>query len=126
MNSIITAVLLGIICVVATWVIIYWHLATKGTWRQWPAGRSLMGLLGIISVGFGYGVFNRFLGEWPGRAVFTIGLYALFVGAIIFIGLTIRKEMRFGKRKLQDKYPAHTGPVVVVVASKNEESPHVD
>ena len=29
-------------------VILYWHLSTKGTWKDWPAGRSLMTLLMII------------------------------------------------------------------------------
>jgi hypothetical protein len=121
MNSYITTILLGIISAVATWVIAYWHITTKGTWKEWPAGRSLMGMLGIISVGFGYGVINRFLGEWPGRAAFSMVLYALFVWAIVWIGLTIRKEMRFGKKRLNNKFPIHTGPVTVVVATKNEE-----
>jgi hypothetical protein len=84
-----------------------------------------MGLLGIISVGFGYGVANRFLGDWAGKAAFTMALYALFVWAIIWIGLTIRKEMRFGKKRSTTKHPIHTGPVTVVVASKNEENPDV-
>jgi ABC-type Fe3+ transport system permease subunit len=125
-NSLITAILLGIISAVATWVIVYWHITTKGTWREWPAGRSLMGLLAIISIGFGYGVLNRFLGDWAGRAVFSIILYALFVGAIVFIGYTIRKEMRRGKKRTANKFPLHTGPVTVVVATKNEEIPDVD
>lgn len=122
----ISAGLLGIIAAVAAWVIIYWHIATMGTWRQWPAGRSLMGLLSIIAVGFGYGVVNRFLGDYPARPVVSIVLYALFVGAIVVIGLTIRKEMRTGKRRQREKFPTHTGPVTVVVATKNEETSDVD
>ena len=126
-NDIISAALLGIISVVAGWVAIYWHVATKGTWRDWPAGRSLMGLLAIITIGFGYGVVNRFLGpNWPLRPVVSILLYALFVGAIIVIGLTVRSEMRAGKRKQRQKYPTHTGPVAVIVASKNEEKAEED
>lgn len=120
-QDIISAVLLGIISLVAGWVAAYWHLATKGTWRDWPAGQSLMGLLSIITIGFGFGVFNRIAGQYPGRPVVGIILYALFVGAIIWIGLTIRKEMRRGKQRTRSKYPIHTGPVTVVVASKNEE-----
>lgn len=119
----IAAGLLGIISLVAGTVALYWHRATKGTWRDWPAGQSLMGLLAIITVGFGFGVINRFLGQYPGRAVIGIVLYALFVGAIIWIGLTVRKEMRRGKAKLRDKHPTHTGPVNVTVASKNDEAP---
>jgi hypothetical protein len=125
MNTYLTTILLGIIAAVAAWVIIYWHVATKGTWKEWPAGRSLMGLLGIIAVGFGYGVFNRLLGPWPGQPVTSMVLYAAFVWAIIWIGLTIRKEMRFGKKRSAEKFPIHTGPVTVVVASKNEETPDV-
>lgn len=121
-NDIVSMVLLGIIAVVAGWVSVYWHIATRGTWKEWPAGRSLMGLLAIIAVGFGFGVFNRFMGAYPARSVVGIILYTLFVGAIIIIGLTIRKEMRRGKRKLREKYPTHTGPVVVVVATENEET----
>jgi drug/metabolite transporter (DMT)-like permease len=123
MNTYLTTILLGIIAAVAAWVIIYWHVATKGTWKEWPAGRSLMGLLGIIAVGFGYGVFNRLLGPWPGQPVTSMVLYAAFVWAIIFIGHTIRKEMRSGKARSSTKFPIHTGPVTVVVASKNEETP---
>jgi len=125
-QDIISALLLGVISVVAGWVAIYWHIATKGTWREWPAGQSLMGLLSIITVGFGYGVINRFIGQWAGRSIVSLILYALFVGAIIWIGLTVRKEMRRGKARIRDKYPTHTGPVTVTVASKNEEIPHVD
>jgi hypothetical protein len=123
-NDIISAALLGVISIVAGWVAVYWHLATKGTWRQWPAGRSLMGLLAIIAVGFGFGVVNRFMGMYPGRSVVGIVLYALFVAAIVVIGLTVRSEMRAGKKKQREKKPTHTGPVVVVVASQNEENPN--
>jgi hypothetical protein len=125
-QDIISAALLGIISLVAGWVAIYWHLCTKGTWRDWPAGQSLMGLLSIIAVGFGFGVFNRIAGMYWGRSVVGIILYGLFVGAIIWIGLTVRKEMRRGKARLREKHPTHTGPVSVTVATKNEEEPHVD
>lgn len=125
-NELISAILLGIIPLVAGTVCIYWHVATKGTWRQWPAGRSLMGLLAIITVGFGYGVVNRFLGPYAAKYAVAVGLYALFVGALVFIGLTIRKEMRSGKAKSTAKYPIHTGPVTVIVATTNEETPNVD
>jgi small-conductance mechanosensitive channel len=123
LNDIISAVLLGIISLVAGWVAVYWHVATKGTWRQWPAGRSLMGLLAIITVGFGFGVVNRFLGQYPARSAVGIILYTLFVGAIIIIGLTVRAEMRAGKRKLRQKKPDANGPVTVTVATENTTPP---
>lgn len=120
-NELVSAILLGIIPLTSGIVSVYWHLATRGTWRNWPAGRSLMALLLIITAGFTYGVINRFLGAYPARYAIAVGLYALFVGAIIFIGLTIRKEMRLGKQRLTSKSPPHTGPVTVTVASTNEE-----
>lgn len=123
-ESLISAALLGVIAVVAGAVAVYWHVKTRGTWRHWPAGQSLMGLLAIIAVGFGWGVINRFLGDYPARSLIGIVLYALFVGAIIMIGWTIRKEMRHGKKKLREKHPDHTGPLTVVVATKNEEDPN--
>lgn len=122
-NAIASALFLGLVSVTATWVIVYWHIATKGTWRGWPAGRSLMGLLGIISVGFGFGTINRFIEIPLGKTFVGVLLYALFEAAIIFIGLTIRKEMRRGKKKIVSKSPDRTGPVAIIVASRNEETP---
>lgn len=128
MNGLISTALLGIIGVAASAVIIYWHVATRGTWREWPAGRSLMGLLAIIALGFLFGLMNRLIPFPLGRSVVAVVLYGAFVWAIIFVGLTIRKEMRAGKARLNDKFPSHTptGPVTVIVATKNEEIPDVN
>lgn len=117
-----SAVPILLISAIAWTVIIYWHRATKGTWWDFPAGRSLMGLLGIIAFGFGWGVISRLLGDYPGKGIMSAVLYVLFISALIAIGLTIRKEMRAGKRRLREKFPTHTGPVNVTVASKNEET----
>lgn len=124
-NETISAVLLGGIALVAGLVVVYWHIATKGTWRHWPAGRSLMGLLGIITVGFGFGIVNRHLGDYPAKFPIATALYAAFLGALIFIGATIRAEMRAGKARARAK-SAHptTAPVTIVVASTNEEKPN--
>lgn len=111
------------ISAIAFTVIIYWWKATKGTWKHYPAGRSLMGLLGIIAVGFGWGVISRILGDYPGRSIIAVTLYLSFIGALVLIGLTIRKEMRLGKRRMRERFPTHTGPVTVTVATKNEETP---
>jgi hypothetical protein len=122
-NEMLSAVLLGAVTLAASWVIVYWHLATKGTWREWPAGRSLMGLLGIIAVGFGFGVVNRIIPMPLGKTIVGVGLYALFVGSIIFIGLTIRKELSIGRSK--EHHPAHpdTGTIDITVAT-DKESPN--
>lgn len=122
-NELLSAVLLGLIPLVAGTVVIYWHTATRGTWRQWPAGRSLMGLLGIITVGFAYGVLNRFLGQYPARFAIAVALYALFIGAIIFIGLTIRKELRRGQSiQHHPSNQPNTGTIDITVATDKEPS----
>lgn len=123
-NEVISAILLGAIPITAGTVVAYWHRATRGTWRQWPAGRSLMGLLGIITVGFAYGVVNRFLGNYPAKFAVAVLLYALFIGAIIFIGLTIRKETILGKAKANHPAsapPAPSSNIDMTVASEKEE-----
>lgn len=130
-NELVSAILLGLIPLTAGTVIFYWNHATGGrlrprkghwcpvgTWREWPAGRSLMGLLGIITVGFAYGVLNRFLGQYPAKFAVAVALYALFIGAIIFIGFTIRKELRVGAAKAaHPANPPVTGSIDITVAS---------
>lgn len=124
-TPLINSLLLGLISLTAFIVIGYWHLATRGTWRQWPAGRSLMGLLGIIAVGFGYGVINALIGPdgWPGKSVVGFALYFVFVGAIIFIGTTIRKEILRG-RSVEHHPSSHpkTGTIDITVATEKEPS----
>lgn len=122
-NELISAILLGLVAFSAGTVCAYWHLATRGTWRDWPAGRSLMGLLGIITVGFGYGVVNRFLGAYPSKYAVAVLLYALFIGAIWVIGFTIRHELRRGHTKTQ--HPSNhcspaTGSIDLPVATDKE------
>lgn len=117
-----TALLLTLISSIAFTVIIYWHITTKGTWRHWPAGQSLMGLLVIIAVGFGVGALNRLLGNYPAKDFILILLYTAFAAALSVIGLTIRKEMRAGKRRLRRKAHPATGPVIIAVATTNEET----
>lgn len=114
-----------IISALATSIIIYWWRATRGTWKDYPAGRSLMGLLGIIAVGFGWGVMSRLVGDYPGRGVLAVVMYVTFISALVYIGITIRQEMRYGKQRLNHKEPTTSGPVTVTVAATNEESTNV-
>jgi hypothetical protein len=120
-NELLSAIFLGAVTLAASWVIIYWHFATKGTWREWPAGRSLMGLLAIIAVGFGFGVVNRILPMPLGKTIVGVGLYALFVSAIIFIGLTIRKELRVGRAKEHHPANPNTGTIDITVATDTDK-----
>lgn len=121
MNELLSGVLLAMVAFSSGTVIAYWWWKTRGTWRFYPAGRSLMGLLSIIFIGFGFGVVNRVLGDYPAKMAIAAVLYLLFVTAIVTIGFTIRSEMRLGKRRLK-KHPAHTGPLTVPVAAVNEEN----
>ena len=117
--------LIGAVALIALETIIYWHRSTRGTWRDWPAGRSLMYLLVIIATGFGFGVANQFLGQYPLRPLVGFVLYGAFIIALIGIRLTIRAEMRRGqKEKLKTTLPTTTGAVDITVATTNEESSH--
>lgn len=110
-------------------VIIYWWIATRGSWMHWPAGWSLMGLLAIISIISGWAGLNTFV--LPPRYDLKIPsyfvLYGLLEFALIAIGTTVHREMRRGKARQVQKSKngkAPTGPVTVIVASTNEEKPH--
>lgn len=119
-TPLLNVILIGVVSLVAFDIIIYWHRNTKGTWREWPAGRSLMYLLSIIALGFGYGVINQFLGQYAARPFVGFLLYMAFIGALIVIRFTIRSELRRGKSRLKDKFPLHTGPIDVVVGEEKE------
>lgn len=114
-------VFVAMVSLVAFETIIYWHRITRGTWKQWPAGRSLMYLLLIIAFGFGYGVLNQFLGDYPAKPYVGFGVYTLFIAALLVIRLTIRAEMKAGHRRVTATLPVNTGHVDVVVATENKE-----
>jgi hypothetical protein len=107
-------------------VMAYWWAATKGSWMDWPAGRSLMGLLAIIAVISGWAGLNTIVlpPRYDGKIISYFVLYGLLETALVIIGVTIRREMKRGAeraRKKQEK--PSTGPVTVVVASENKEMP---
>jgi uncharacterized membrane protein YfcA len=117
--------LIGLVSIIATETIVYWHRATRGSWRNWPAGRSLMYLLAIIATGFGFGVLNQFLGQYALRPAFGFVLYLAFIAALVIIRITIAAEMRRGRRqKLTTTLPTPDGAVDVTVATTNKESSH--
>lgn len=122
-NTIVTILLL-LVSTASITVILYWHLATHGTWRQWPAGQSLMGLLTIIAAGFGWGGVNRLLGDYALKQPILCFLYGGVVIALVMIGVTIHKELRLGRARVLAKVPPATGPVAVIVATTTEEKPN--
>lgn len=122
-ETIIIATLLFIIGGTAATVVAYWHFTTKGSWKQWPAGQSLMALLIIIGVGHGWGGANRLLGDYALKQPILMCLYAVFALALVRIGITIHKEMVAGRAKLHT--PEHgDGVVALVIATTKEETPN--
>lgn len=119
-TPLINIILLGLTSLSAFIVIAYWWATTKGTWAKVPAGRSLMGLLAIIAIGFGYGTINVLIGRvgYPAKPYIGLALYALFIGSIIVIGFTIRKEMMIGRAKAAHPAtkPAAMAPAAPVLA----------
>lgn len=110
-------------------IVIYWWVVTRGSWMQWPAGRSLMGLLLIITVITAWAGLNTFVlpPRYDGKILSYFALYAIFEVALIVIGATIHREMKRGKARLKQKKPHNpSGPVSVIVASTNEEDPDDD
>lgn len=118
------ALVIALVGVVTLVVMVYWHVSTKGTWRKWPAGQSLMLLLGIITIITVNSAINILLPMYWGKVELYFGLYAVLLFAIAFIGWTIRREMRRGKARMHQNKNPKTGPVSVIVATTNEESPH--
>lgn len=116
--------LIGIVALVALETVVYWHVVTGGTWRDWPAGRSLMYLLLIIAGGFGFGTLNQFLGQYPARPLVSFALYALFISALIVIRLTIRAEVKRGNKQdqVKTKLPIRGSSRDIAVASENRET----
>lgn len=121
-ETIIIATLLFIISGTAASVVLYWHITTKGSWKRWPAGRSLMALLIIICIGHGWGAVNR-LADYPLKQTILMGLYAVFALALVRIGITIHKEMATGRAKLHGKGPGEE-VVALVIATNPEETPN--
>lgn len=91
----------------AAWTIIYWHIATKGAWRQWPAGRSLMSLLAIICIGYAWRIVNRLTPDYALEEPLLGMLYVCFSISLIRIARTIRRELAAGKTKANNPEEHH-------------------
>lgn len=113
-TTILVAILLLLMSSASTAVIIYWHFSTRGSWKQWPAGRSLMALLTIISLSHGWGGINRFLGDYALKQPILGVLYFCFAIVLVAVGITIHKELTRGKAKVL--HPSN-GPVTGGIAA---------
>lgn len=104
-------------------VIIYWHVATRGTWRAWPAGRSLMALLAIVVIGYAWRVVNRLVPDYALEEPLLGLLYISFTLALIAIGVTIRRELNRGRaRVVIEDSDARAEPIAVVLATTEEKT----
>lgn len=106
------------VALTAAWTIFYWHISTKGAWRKWPAGRSLMSLLAIICIGYCWRVVNRLVPDYALEEPLLGMLYICFSIALIRISRTIRKELAAAKTIANaGAHPAGAG------ATNTEEKP---
>lgn len=115
--------LMMIVSLTALAVIFYWWIATRGSWMEWPAGRALMGLLGIIVIISGWAAINTLWlqGPYPAKVYLYFALYTALEVSLLVIGITIKREMRRGRQRRQAKSEKQTGPITVVVASTAKE-----
>jgi hypothetical protein len=117
------AAVIGMVALVTAGLMGYWHLSTRGSWKLWPAGRSLMILLAVITVITANAAVHIVVPKYPGKVELYFALYLLLLAALIGIGFTIRSEMRKGKARLLEKKPKDpTGPVTITVATENQET----
>lgn len=105
----INVVLIGSVTLAAASVMAYWWVKTRGTWWRWPAGRSLMALLGIITAITGNAVIHSVIRFPPEVKTITYSiLYVMMLSSISLIGGTIRAEMIRGQqrnRRATDRTP---------------------
>lgn len=75
-------------------VMIGWHVLTRGSWRHWAAGVSLMGLLATIAAITALASVSSFFPMFPGRALAYIILYSLLIVTTWLIGWAIYRAQR--------------------------------
>lgn len=91
--------LIGAVAAAAVSVMAYWWCKTRGAWWDWPAGRSVMALLAIITAITTNAVVHSLI-KFPPE-VKTVTYSVLYIGmlsSISLIGGTIRAEMLRGQR----------------------------
>lgn len=111
----INGILIGIVCLEALGIMIYWWVKTRGSWMEWRAGRSLMGLLAIIVFVTGNAVINLFfVDDYLGKRWVYASLYAVMILALAGIWFAIRYELRTGGQSSR----LATGPTPIIRAKE--------
>lgn len=98
------------VAIVSAYNAIYWWAATRGSWRDWPAGRSLMALLislALMASTAAFTVLIRY--DYPGKRFWYALLYTLVLISLIYVGHTIHAEIRKGRLRPPNQEEKHHG-----------------
>ena len=85
----VNAVIIAAVAVTTLAVMIAWHVRSRGAWRHYPAGRSVMTLLGIQFVILANAAVSSLVGPYPGKALVYAALYLFLEAAVVGVGLSI-------------------------------------
>lgn len=108
----INSVLVTIIAVEVFIVMGLWHVTTRGAWRYWPAGRSLMGLLACLAGITTVSSIARLMPGWQAESsLYTVGYLgtALAVASIATTIITAQRGRQAGMDAAHDAADAEAG-----------------
>ena len=94
-----TGILIGTALLETLVVMLGWHWITRGGWQGFPAGRVLMGLLGVQSAILTLAAASSFFPGFTGRPYVYIALYVVLIIAVGRLGYTIFTEQRSHRGK---------------------------
>lgn len=94
----ITGILIALVLVLTLVTMGVWQHLTKGAWRNYSAGKALMGLLGVQTAILTLATATTWFGEWPGRPWMYIVVYLLLAGAQARIAWTIYNTHKHPER----------------------------
>ncbi|OIH81970.1 hypothetical protein BLJ79_21670 [Arthrobacter sp. UCD-GKA] len=87
-----TGILMAVALTETVVVMIGWHRMTNGAWTGFPAGRVLMGLLGVLAAILTLATISSWLPGFPGRPWIYVGLYMSLIVVLGWLGWTIFRE----------------------------------
>lgn len=89
-----TTVFTGIALLLAVYIMGMWQYRTKGAWHNYPTGRAVMGLLGVLAATLLLNLLTTLLGEFPGMYWIYTAVSLLLVAAMIRICWTFKQVHR--------------------------------
>jgi hypothetical protein len=84
-----TGILIAIVLALTIVTMGVWHYLSRGAWKHYAAGKSLMSLLGVQTAILTLAAATSWFGEFPGRPWAYIIVYLLLIGAQARIAWTI-------------------------------------